>query len=54
VAEWYGIDDPQIQEAGPTARAINGWLALREVIPEVAPDPRTVVVALGTAVRATA
>jgi hypothetical protein len=54
VAEWYGIDDPQIQEAGPTARAINGWLALREVIPDVAPDPRTVVAALNTAVRATA
>jgi hypothetical protein len=54
VAEWYGIDDPQVREARPTARAINGWLALREVVPEVAPDPRKVVAALRSAVRATA
>lgn len=54
VADWYGIQDPQIREADPTARAVNGWLALREVVPEVAPDPRSLVIALGTAIRATA
>jgi hypothetical protein len=54
VADWYGIRDPQIREAGPTARAINGWLALREVVPEIAPDPHSMVIALGTAIRATA
>jgi hypothetical protein len=46
VADWYGIHDPQIREADPTAKAINGWLALREVVPEIAPDPRAVVAAL--------
>jgi hypothetical protein len=54
VADWYGIHDPQIREADPTAKAINGWLAIREVIPEIAPDPRSVVIALSTAIRATA
>jgi hypothetical protein len=46
VAEWFGIDDPQTREAGPAAHAINGWLALRSVIPEVAPTPQTLVTAL--------
>lgn len=54
VAVWYGIDDPQIREAGPTARAINGWLALRDVVPQIAPEPRTMVRALASAIRATA
>jgi hypothetical protein len=54
VAAWYGIDDPQIREAGPTSRAINGWLALREIVPQVAPEPLTMVSALASAVRATA
>lgn len=46
VAAWFGIDDPQTREAGPAAHAINGWLALRSVIPEVAPAPHTLVSAL--------
>ena len=46
VAAWFGIDDPQTREAGPAAHAINGWLALRSVIPEVAPAPHTMVSAL--------
>lgn len=46
VAEWFGVDDPQLREAGPAAHAINGWLALRSVIPEVAPAPHTLVSAL--------
>jgi hypothetical protein len=54
VAAWYGIDDPQIREAGPTSRAINGWLALREIVPQVAPEPRSIVSALASAVRASA
>jgi hypothetical protein len=54
VAEWYGIDEPQLREAGPTARAINGWLALREVVPQIAPEPRSMVAALASALRATA
>jgi hypothetical protein len=54
VAAWYGIDGPQLHEAGPTARAINGWLELREVVPQVAPEPRAIVAALASALRATA
>ncbi|WP_344823981.1 hypothetical protein [Actinocorallia longicatena] len=54
VAAWYGIEDPAFNEAGPTALAINGWLALREVVPEVAPDPRVLLAALTNAARATA
>lgn len=54
VAAWYGIDDPQIREAGPTAQAVNGWLALRDVVPEIAPEPWTLVRALASAVRASA
>lgn len=54
VAAWYGIDDPRLREAGPTGRAINGWLALRAVVPQVAPEPRTMVRALASAVRASA
>lgn len=46
VAEWFGVDDPQTREAGPATQAINGWLALRSVIPEVAPAPHTLVTAL--------
>jgi hypothetical protein len=54
VAAWYGIDVPQLHEAGPTTRAINGWLELREVVPQVAPEPRAIVAALASALRATA
>jgi hypothetical protein len=54
VAAWYDIDVPQLQEAGPTARAINAWLELREVVPQVAPEPRAVVAALASALHATA
>jgi hypothetical protein len=46
VAEWFGVADAQLREAGPATQAINGWLALRSVIPEVAPAPNTVVSAL--------
>jgi hypothetical protein len=46
VAEWFGVDDAQIREAGPAAQAINGWLALRSVLPEVAPASNTLVSAL--------
>ncbi|HEY7487398.1 MAG TPA: hypothetical protein VH912_23280 [Streptosporangiaceae bacterium] len=46
VAQWFGVDDRQIREAGPATHAINGWLALRSVIPEVAPAPQTLVSAL--------
>lgn len=46
VAAWYGVEDPQLREAEPTARAINGWLALREVVPAVAPAPEDVTSAL--------
>ncbi|HEU5158924.1 MAG TPA: hypothetical protein VFU43_18150 [Streptosporangiaceae bacterium] len=46
VAEWFGVDDPQTREAGPATHAINGWLALRSVIPEVAPAAHTLVSAL--------
>jgi hypothetical protein len=54
VAAWYDIDVPQLHEAGPTTRAINAWLELREVVPQVAPEPRAVVAALASALRATA
>lgn len=46
VAEWYGVHDPQLREAGPTSQAINGWLALRDVVPQVAPAPEEVTSAL--------
>ncbi|RAY15133.1 hypothetical protein DPM19_10420 [Actinomadura craniellae] len=46
VADWYGIQDPQILEAGPTSQAVNGWLALREVVPDVAPAPHELTEAL--------
>jgi hypothetical protein len=46
VAAWFGVDDAQLREAGPAAHAINGWLALRSVIPEVAPAPGILVSAL--------
>ena len=48
VAEWYEIHDPRLREAGPTAQAINGWLAMREIIPEVTPDPFAVVAAVAS------
>ena len=54
VAAWYEVRDPVLDEAGPTTRAVNGWLALREVVPELAPDPRTLIAVLTRAVRATA
>jgi hypothetical protein len=46
VAAWYGVDDPQLVEAKPTVQAINGWLALRDVVPDVAPAPEDVTSAL--------
>ncbi|MEV5825660.1 hypothetical protein AB0L25_08785 [Spirillospora sp. NPDC052242] len=46
VAAWYGLDDPQLVEAKPTVQAINGWLALRDVVPDVAPTPEEVTSAL--------
>ncbi|ACY99823.1 MULTISPECIES: hypothetical protein [Thermomonospora] len=46
VAAWYGVEDPQLHEAGPTSQAINGWLALRDVVPQVAPAPEEVTSAL--------
>lgn len=46
IATWYGIDDPQLIEAKPTVQAINGWLALRDVVPDVAPAPEEVTSAL--------
>lgn len=46
VAAWYGVHDPQLREAGPTSQAINGWLALRDVVPQVAPAPEEVTSAL--------
>ncbi|MEU8796021.1 hypothetical protein [Spirillospora sp. NPDC048819] len=46
VAAWYGVDDPQLVEAKPTVQAINGWLALRDVVPDVAPAPEEVTSAL--------
>jgi hypothetical protein len=46
VAAYYGVDDPQLIEAKPTVQAINGWLALRDVVPDVAPAPEEVTSAL--------
>ncbi|MQY07591.1 RNA-binding protein [Actinomadura macrotermitis] len=46
VAAWYGVEDPQLREARPTAQAINGWLALRDVVPDIAPTPEDVTSAL--------
>lgn len=46
VAAWYGLDDPQLIEAKPTVQAINGWLALRDVVPDVAPAPEEITSAL--------
>lgn len=46
VAAWYGLEDPQLIEAKPTVQAINGWLALRDVVPDVAPAPEEVTSAL--------
>ncbi|MEO3826719.1 hypothetical protein [Actinomadura sp. B10D3] len=46
VAAWYDLDDPQLVEARPTVQAINGWLALRDVVPDVAPAPEEVTSAL--------
>ncbi|WP_030176075.1 hypothetical protein [Spirillospora albida] len=46
VAAWYGLDDPQLVEAKPTVQAINGWLALRGVVPDVAPAAADVTSAL--------
>jgi len=46
VAAYYGVDDPQLVEAKPTVQAINGWLALRDVVPDVAPAPEEVTSAL--------
>ncbi|GAA1811492.1 hypothetical protein [Actinomadura chokoriensis] len=46
VAAFYGLDDPQLVEAKPTVQAINGWLALRDVVPDVAPAPEEVTSAL--------
>ncbi|MCP9953033.1 hypothetical protein [Actinomadura madurae] len=46
VAAWYDLDDPQLVEAKPTVQAINGWLALRDVVPDVAPAPEEVTLAL--------
>jgi hypothetical protein len=54
VAEWYGLADPRLREAAPTAQAINGWLAMREIIPEVTPEPYAVVAAVTSAIRASA
>lgn len=46
VAAWYGWEDPQLVEAKPTVQAINGWLALRDVVPDVAPAAEDVTSAL--------
>ncbi|MER7543637.1 hypothetical protein [Actinomadura sp.] len=46
VAAWYDLHDPQLVEAKPTVQAINGWLALRDVVPDVAPAPEDVTSAL--------
>ncbi|MFC5180397.1 hypothetical protein [Actinomadura harenae] len=46
IAAWYDIEDPQLREARPTTQAINGWLALRDVVPDIAPAPEAVTSAL--------
>lgn len=51
VATWYGIAGPQLHEAGPTAQAINAWLALREIVPEVAPAPDDLATALSAVIQ---
>lgn len=51
VARWYGIEGPQTYEAAPTAQAINGWLALREIVPEVAPSAEDVTSALSAVIQ---
>ncbi len=48
VSAWYGVHDPRLREAAPTTQAINGWLAMREIIPEVTPDPFTIVAAVAS------
>ncbi|WP_018657568.1 hypothetical protein [Actinomadura flavalba] len=50
VADWYGLDDPVLREARPTVRAINGWLALRDVVPDIAPAAAEVTSALDAVV----
>ncbi|POM25365.1 hypothetical protein BTM25_40090 [Actinomadura rubteroloni] len=50
VAAWYGVEDPVLREARPTARAINGWLALRDVVPDIAPAADDVTTALSAVV----
>ncbi|MFC7730408.1 hypothetical protein [Actinomadura keratinilytica] len=50
VAAWYGVDDPQLREAQPTAQAINGWLALRDIVPDIAPAPEDVTSALSAVI----
>jgi hypothetical protein len=50
VAAWYGVEDPQLREARPTTQAINGWLALRDVVPDVAPAPEDVTSALSAVI----
>ncbi|GAA1552671.1 hypothetical protein GCM10009678_39460 [Actinomadura kijaniata] len=50
VAEWFGVDDHLLVEAKPTAQAINGWLALRDVVPSVAPKPEDVTSALNAVI----
>ncbi|WP_433329336.1 hypothetical protein [Spirillospora sp. CA-294931] len=50
VAAWYDISDPQLREARPTTQAINGWLALRDVVPDVAPAPEDVTSALSAVI----
>lgn len=52
VAEWYGLDSGWAREARTTTRtttrAINGWLALRDTVPTLVPELRT----LGQAIEA--
>lgn len=50
VAAWYGLEDPQLIEAKPTTQAINGWLALRDVVPDVAPAPEDITLALSAVI----
>jgi hypothetical protein len=50
IAAWYDVDDPQLREARPTTQAINGWLALRDVVPDIAPAPEDVTSALSAVI----
>jgi hypothetical protein len=50
VAAWYEIDDHQLREARPTVQAINGWLALRGVVPDIVPAPEEVTSALSAVI----